>query len=75
MNEDYDELLVHLAMHLAEVLDTAEAKNKGAYDEAMQALCDCQGVSMHTAVLLVLAFKGGAMIGEMIGNEVVLSMN
>jgi hypothetical protein len=73
MNEDYDELLVHLAMHLAEVLDTA--KDKGAYDEAMQALCDCQGVSMHTAVLLVLAFKGGAMIGEMIGNEVVLSMN
>jgi len=72
MDEDFDETMMHLVVHLAEVL---EAPDKPAYRDAMEALCRCMDVTPHTAILLVLAFKGGLTLGEVLGSELLLSMN
>jgi hypothetical protein len=64
--------MVHLAVHCAEVLD---APDMGLYMEAMRAFCECQGLEVHTAILIVTAFKAGITMGELMGSEVLLSWN
>lgn len=69
---DYDELVAELMIHCAEVLD---ARTIGEYRDAMQALCQCQDLSVHQAILVVCAFQAGLTIGNLMGSEITVSMN